>query len=54
MIAPPATLVMQWFDESQWAYINTINAVAPFIGLTAAFALTALACLAALRRPKPA
>ena len=41
MIAPPATLVMQWFDESQWAYINTINAVAPFIGLTAAFALTA-------------
>jgi DHA1 family inner membrane transport protein len=40
MIAPPATLLMQWFDESQWAYMNTINAVAPFVGLTAAFAVT--------------
>jgi MFS family permease len=40
MIAPPATLVMQWFHESQWAYMNTINAVAPFAGLTAAFAIT--------------
>ena len=40
MIAPPATLVMQWFDESQWAFMNTLNAVAPFIGLTAAFAVT--------------
>jgi cyanate permease len=40
MIAPPATLVMQWFDESQWPYMNMLNAVAPFIGLTAAFAVT--------------
>lgn len=40
MIAPPATLIMQWFDESQWAFMNTLNAVAPFIGLTAAFAVT--------------
>src|SRR5580704_14402860 len=40
MIAPPATLVMQWFDESQWAFMNTLNAVAPFAGLTAAFAIT--------------
>lgn len=40
MIAPPATLVMQWFDESQWAFMNTLNAVAPFAGLTAAFAVT--------------
>jgi MFS family permease len=40
MIAPPATLVMQWFNESQWPYINMLNAVAPFLGLTAAFAVT--------------
>ncbi|HLX36148.1 MAG TPA: MFS transporter, partial [Candidatus Binataceae bacterium] len=40
MIAPPATLVMQWFDESQWPYMNMLNAVAPFIGLTLAFAAT--------------
>jgi MFS family permease len=40
MIAPPATLVMQWFNESEWPYINMLNAVAPFLGLTAAFAVT--------------
>jgi len=40
MIAPPATLVMQWFDESMWPYMNMLNAVAPFIGLTLAFAMT--------------
>jgi cyanate permease len=40
MIAPPATLVMQWFDESMWPYMNMLNAVAPFLGLTAAFAVT--------------
>src|SRR5271166_5408674 len=40
MIAPPATLVMQWFDESRWPYMNMLNAVAPFLGLTAAFAVT--------------
>ena len=40
MIAPPATLVMQWFDESMWPYMNMLNAVAPFVGLTAAFAVT--------------
>ncbi|MGO9450734.1 MAG: CynX/NimT family MFS transporter [Candidatus Binataceae bacterium] len=40
MISPPATLVMQWFGESEWPYMNTLNAVAPFLGLTAAFALT--------------
>jgi hypothetical protein len=40
MIALPATLVMQWFNESQWPYINMLNAVAPFLGLTAAFAVT--------------
>jgi len=40
MIAPPATLIMQWFDESMWPYMNMLNAVAPFIGLTAAFAVT--------------
>jgi cyanate permease len=40
MIAPPATMVMQWFNESEWPYMNTLNAIAPFVGLTAAFALT--------------
>ncbi len=40
MIAPPATLVMQWFEESAWPYMNMLNAVAPFAGLTAAYALT--------------
>ena len=40
MIAPPATLVMQWFDDSMWPYMNMLNAVAPFMGLTAAFAVT--------------
>jgi cyanate permease len=40
MIAPPATLVMEWFDESHWAYMNMLNAVAPFAGLTAAFGVT--------------
>ncbi len=40
MIAPPTTLVMQWFSEGEWPYMNTLNAVAPFLGLTAAFALT--------------
>ncbi|SRR5579885_732755 len=40
MIAPPTTLVMQWFAESEWPYMNTLNAVAPFLGLTAAFAIT--------------
>jgi MFS family permease len=40
MISPPATLVMQWFGESQWAYMNMVNAVAPFAGLIAAFAIT--------------
>lgn len=40
MIAPPATLVMQWFSESEWPYMNMLNAVAPFLGLTGAFAIT--------------
>jgi MFS family permease len=31
---------MQWFDESMWPYMNMLNAVAPFLGLTAAFAVT--------------
>ncbi len=40
MIAPPATLVMQWFSVAEWPYMNMLNAVAPFLGLTAAFAVT--------------
>lgn len=45
MIAPPATLVMQWLDKSHWAYMNTLNAVAPLLGLTAALTLTGPAYL---------
>lgn len=41
MIAPPGTLVVQWFAENEWAYINMVNAVCPYIGLTTVFALTA-------------
>ncbi len=40
MIAPPATLTMQWFSEAEWPYMNMLNAVAPFLGITAAFAVT--------------
>jgi predicted MFS family arabinose efflux permease len=42
MIAPPGTLVMQWFaeNEKEWPYINTVNALCGYIGLTAVFSMT--------------
>ncbi len=40
MIAPPATLVMQWFSAVEWPYVNMVNSVAPFLGLTATFAVS--------------
>lgn len=41
VIAPPGTLTMQWFGEHEWPYINMINALCSYIGLTAVFSITA-------------
>ncbi|MGH7934910.1 MAG: CynX/NimT family MFS transporter [Candidatus Binataceae bacterium] len=41
IIGPPTTLVMQWFSEREWAYINTVNALCAYIGLTVVFTITA-------------
>src|SRR6266404_840341 len=41
MIAPPGTLTMQWFGEGEWPWINMINALCAYIGLTAVYSLTA-------------
>ncbi len=41
MIAPPGTLTMQWFGEGEWPYINMVNALCSYIGLTVVFSLTA-------------
>jgi predicted MFS family arabinose efflux permease len=40
MIAPPGALVMQWFDETAWPWINTVNALSSYIGATAVYAAT--------------
>ncbi|HEY6419194.1 MAG TPA: MFS transporter [Candidatus Binataceae bacterium] len=41
LIAPPGTLVMQWFGEREWPYINMVNALCAYIGLTVVFSITA-------------
>ncbi len=41
MIAPPGTLTMQWFGEGEWPWINMVNALCAYIGLTAVYSLTA-------------
>jgi MFS family permease len=41
VIAPPGTLTMQWFGEGEWPWINMINALCAYIGLTAVYSLTA-------------
>jgi MFS family permease len=41
IIAPPGALTMQWFGEHEWPYINMINALCGYIGLTAVFSMTA-------------
>jgi len=41
VIAPPGTLTMQWFGEHEWPYINMINALCAYVGLTAVYAMTA-------------
>jgi MFS family permease len=40
MIGPPAALVMQWFSEREWPYINMVNAVCAYVGITLVFATT--------------
>jgi MFS transporter, CP family, cyanate transporter len=40
VIAPPGTLVMQWFGEGEWPYINMVNFAFGYVGLTAVFRAT--------------
>jgi MFS transporter, ACS family, hexuronate transporter len=40
MIGPPAALVMEWFSEREWPYINTVNSMIAYVGLAALFAVT--------------
>jgi MFS family permease len=40
IIGPPAALVMEWFAEREWPYINMINAMVAYVGLAALFAIT--------------
>ncbi len=40
MTAPPGILAMQWFSEKEWPYINMVNALCAYVGLTAVFTMT--------------
>src|SRR5215472_10404977 len=40
MIGPPAALVMDWFSEREWPYINTVNSMIAYVGLFALYAIT--------------
>ncbi|HUY29233.1 MAG TPA: MFS transporter [Candidatus Binataceae bacterium] len=40
VISPPATLIMQWFGEGEWPYMNMINFSFGYVGLTAVFRFT--------------
>jgi len=40
VIAPPGTLVMQWFGGGEWPYINMVNFSFGYVGLTAVFRAT--------------
>src|SRR5258708_34374887 len=40
VIAPPGTLVMQWFGEGQWPYINMVSFSFGYVGLPAVFRAT--------------
>ena len=40
IIGPPAALVMEWFSEREWPYINTVNSMVAYLGLAALFAIT--------------
>ncbi|HKV54157.1 MAG TPA: MFS transporter [Candidatus Binataceae bacterium] len=40
IIGPPAALVMEWFSEREWPYINMVNAMVAYVGITLVFAVT--------------
>jgi CP family cyanate transporter-like MFS transporter len=40
MIGPPAALVMEWFGEREWPYVNTVNAMIAYLGIAALFVIT--------------
>jgi MFS family permease len=40
MIGPPAALVMEWFSEREWPYINTVNSMIAYLGIFALFTIT--------------
>jgi len=40
VVAPPGSLTMQWFGESEWPYINMVNFAFGYVGLTAVFRMT--------------
>jgi MFS family permease len=39
-IGPPGAYLMQWFGEKEWPYVNMINAVGAYIGITFIFSIT--------------
>lgn len=41
MIPPLGALVVEWFAESEWPYINTVNYAFSYIGIAIAFGVTA-------------
>jgi cyanate permease len=40
MIAPTGALVVEWFGEKEWPYINTVNYACSYAGIAVAFGLT--------------
>jgi len=40
IIGPPAALVMQWFGAHEWPWMNMVNSVCAYIGITAVYAVT--------------
>jgi MFS family permease len=40
MVGPPAALVMDWFSEREWPYINTVNSMIAYLGIFALFVIT--------------
>lgn len=40
IIGPPAALVMQWFGTREWPWMNMVNSVCAYIGITAVYAVT--------------
>ena len=40
LIAPPGTLVMEWFRENEWPYVNMVNSLCSYAGLIAVFTMT--------------